>query len=263
MHFVTLTSDWNKDDFYTGAIKGSILSSCEQVKIITLTNRIRSYSITEAAFIVRNSYAHFPENTVHIIAVGTEAAPGASLLAARINGHYFLTADNGIVGLLGDSGDAEIVELARDRHAGAESFPALKYFSKAACSIINGATLQSLGKITEAYKKQVPLRPTVEDNTIMGSVIYIDSYGNAITNIAAELFQRIGKNRPFTIFVQSKHYRISVLNRYYAETTPGDLLALFNSVNLLEIAIHSGSARELLNLNTNSTVRIEFNTERK
>lgn len=258
MHFVTLTSDWNKDDYYTGAIKGAILSSCKDVQVITLSNSVRSYSVSEAAFIVRNSCYHFPEGSVHIIAVGSEPSPDSQLLAAKIDGHYFLTADNGILGLLGDAESSEVITLARNANKTGESFPSHTYFSKIACRIIHGEPFDTLGAPAKEYQKQIPLRATLDNNTITGTVIYIDSYGNAITNITRELFDRFGKEREFTIFVQSKHYKISRLNKYYSETTGGDLLAIFNSIDLLEIAIRNGSAHDLLNLNTDSTIRVEF-----
>ena len=130
------------------------------------------------------------------------------------------------------------------------SFPGLSVFSKVACEIIKKTPLKNIGEPVSDYSKQIPLRATIEDNSITGTVIYIDSYGDAITNISRELFERIGKGRAFEIYVQSKHYKITELNTYYSETTEGDLLALFNSVGLLEIAIRNGSAKELLNLNT-------------
>jgi S-adenosyl-L-methionine hydrolase (adenosine-forming) len=263
MHFVTLTSDWKKDDFYTGAIKGSILASCEDTRIITLSNQIKTYGIAEAAFVLRNSYLYYPKGTIHIIAVGSEIEPGGKMLAAKINEHYFLTADNGILGLLGDPESSEVVSLAPTEESEPKSFPALHYFSKAACRIIMGEQLETLGQISVDHKKQIPLRATLENNTITGAVIYIDSFGNAITNISRELFDRIGKKRAFTIYVQSKHYKINRLNSFYSETAAGDLLGLFNSIDLLEIAIRNGSAKDLLNLNTDSTVRVEFKQEEK
>ena len=258
MHLVTLTSDWKKDDFYTGAIMGSIMASCEDARVITLSNQIKTFGIAEAAFVVRNSYLHFPPGSIHIIAVGSDSDPQGHMLAAKINGHYFLTADNGIVGLLGNTENIEIIRLTLTENVEPKSFPAFHYFSRAACSIINGEPLSALGEKTEDFKQQIPLRATLENNTITGAVIYVDSYGNAITNISRELFDRIGRDRTFTIYVQSKHYKINRLNRFYSETTPGDLLALFNSINLLEVGIRNGSAKDLLNLNTDSTVRVEF-----
>jgi S-adenosylmethionine hydrolase len=106
--------------------------------------------------------------------------------------------------------------------------------------------------------KQVPMLPTIDESVINGSVIYIDSYKNAFTNINRELFDQIGKGRPFDIFVQSNHNRINRLNKRYGESSLGEMLALFNSIGLLEIAINGGNAADLLNLSINSSVRIKF-----
>lgn len=258
MPFVTLTSDWKNDDFYTGALSGALLSSCENATIITLSKQIKPYSVAEAAFVVRNSYKHFPKGTVHIIAVGSDNEPNSPKLAARIDEQYFISADNGIFGLLGDAEEVEVVAIGQEESEALHSFPELGIFARAAARILNGEVLRSIGEITKDYRKQVPLRATLENNTITGAVIYIDSYGNAITNISTDLFERIGKDREFTIYVQSKHYKITKLNRFYSETSAGDLIALFNSVKLLEIAIRNGSAKDLLNLNTDSTIRVEF-----
>ncbi len=263
MHFITLTSDWNKNDFYTGALKGKILSSCQDVEIIELSNSVKTYNTAEAAFILRNSYHHFPEGTIHIVAVNTQPEPGCDLLAAKIDGHYFIAADNGIFGLLGDGEAEEIVILDVNKSDKSLSFPAIEVFAPSACRIISGEKLSDLGTQTENFKSQIPLRATLENNTITGTVIYIDSYGNVITNITREIFDRIGKERPFEIYVQSKHYKITKINQCYPETPSGDLIAIFNSIDLLEIAIRSGNAAGLLNLNTDSTIRVEFNAEGK
>jgi len=93
---------------------------------------------------------------------------------------------------------------------------------------------------------------------IIGSVVYIDSYSNAITNITADLFYRIGNKRKFQIFVQSNTNKITKINKTYNETTEGELLALFNSLDLLEIAMNGGPAAQILSLDLDSTVRIRF-----
>jgi S-adenosylmethionine hydrolase len=118
--------------------------------------------------------------------------------------------------------------------------------------------MENLGTLHKNLNKQVPMLPTIDESLINGSVVYIDSFRNAITNIPRELFEKIGKNRPFDIFIQSNHYKINKINKTYNETSAGELLALFNSLNLLEIAISSGNVADLLNLNINSIIRIKF-----
>jgi S-adenosylmethionine hydrolase len=258
MHIITLTSDWKENDFYVASLKGKLLSACPQAQIVDINHRIKPFNSSHAAFIVRNSYPHFPENSIHIIAVNTEPDQGGELLAARKDKHYFLCADNGILGLLGGDEAEEVISLTDQYNQDPDTFIALSVFANAACELAKGTPLAKLGSAAEDFDRQTPLRATIEDRTITGSVIHIDSHQNAITNISRELFDRIGKGSAFEIFVQSKHYMLDRINERYHETDPGELLAIFNSLDLLEIAIRNGNASGLLKLNTNSTIRVEF-----
>ena len=117
---------------------------------------------------------------------------------------------------------------------------------------------QAFNLLVKKYQERIPLRAAIDKSGITGSVIYIDSFRNAITNITRDLFDRIGEGRAFEIYPQNNYYIITRLNNFYHETAPGEILAIFNSVGLLEIAISKGNAADLLNLSTNSSVRIKF-----
>jgi S-adenosylmethionine hydrolase len=258
MHIITLTSDWNENDYYVASLKGKLLSGCPEAKIVDITHQIKPFNTAQAAFVLRNSYTNFPEDTIHIIAVNSEPEAGGQLLAARINNQYFLCSDNGMLGLLGGPEPEIVVKLKEHGENTKSSFISLSVFGEAACALANRTPLAELGTQTKTYSKQTPLRPTIEEHTITGSVIYIDSFQNAITNISKELFDRIGSGKRFEIYVQSKHYLINRVNSRYNETPPGELMAIFNAADLLEIAIRNGNAAGLLKLNTSSTIRVEF-----
>jgi|WetSurSiteA1Bulk_404760.scaffolds.fasta_scaffold12007_4 S-adenosyl-L-methionine hydrolase (adenosine-forming) len=255
MSIVTLTSDWNKDDFYSAAVKGKILSRCPDTIIVDITNQVPAFNIALAAFQLRNSMRHFPAGTVHIIAVNSEPKEKHAFVSLKSNDQYFIGYDNGIFGLLFDEDPQEVVALS-DEDSG--SFPEFSIFTEAACRLLKSKKLSELGKPHKQLYKQVPMLPTINESVINGSVIYIDSYKNACTNISRDLFEQIGNGRNFDIFVQSNYNRISRLNQRYGESSMGELLALFNSINLLEIAINGGNAAELLNLSLNSWIRIKF-----
>jgi hypothetical protein len=139
-----------------------------------------------------------------------------------------------------------------------KSYSAIELFSSVACRLAMGAEMDELGEIIHSYYQKIPLRPTIENLTLTGSVIYIDSFQNAITNITKELFDRVAQNRKFEIFIQSKHYKVTEISDFYHDVPVGELLVLFNSVGLMEVAINNGNAAGLLNLEVNSTIRIEF-----
>ncbi|HLO57780.1 MAG TPA: SAM-dependent chlorinase/fluorinase [Bacteroidales bacterium] len=254
MSIITITSDWNSDDFYTAALKGRILSLYADARIIDISNQVPAFNVAIAAFQLKHSYRHFPAGTVHIIAVNSENIERPAV-AVKANDHFFVGNDNGIFGLLLEDEPEEVVSL---EVSGISSFPELAVFADAASKIASSGSLKNAGKPYKALYKQVPMLPAIEESVINGSVIYIDSYKNAITNISLELFERIGKGRQFEIYVQSNHYKINRINKKYGESTLGEMLALFNSIDLLEIAINRGNAADLLNLSLNSPVRIKF-----
>jgi S-adenosylmethionine hydrolase len=259
MSVITLTSDWNNQDFYVAAVKGTIFSQNPGVQVIDISHNIRTFNTTQAAFVIRNSYKNFPEGSIHLIFVNSEAEDSDSWLIVKSeDGHYFMGNDNGIFSLILGGKSESIVKLSSPKPEINASFSSLKIFTEAASKIINGTNIEELGSRINEYKEKIPLRATIEENAITGSVIYIDSYENVITNISRDLFERIAKGRKFNIYVQSKHYKISLLSEKYHEVPSGELLALFNSINLLEIAINNGNVAQLLNLDLSSTIRIEF-----
>jgi S-adenosylmethionine hydrolase len=257
MPVITLTTDWNKNDYYLAVIKGRLLGLCPDAKIIDISHQVPAFNIRQAAFLIKNSYLHFPDETIHIIGVSSSAAPNGKFLATKVNNQYFLTYDTGIFGQIFKNEPEEIVEInSTDKEF--DIFPEFSVLIDAACKLIKGGTLSTIGTPAKDIIKTVPLRAAIEDSTITGRIIYIDSYRNAITNITRELFERVGENRPFEILVQSERYRITKINKTYSETTLGELLALFNTIDLLEIAMNHGNVADLLALDTDSSVRVKF-----
>lgn len=258
MPIVTLTTDWIQDDYYVGAIKGKLISLSPDISIIDISHSIQPFNTAKAAFIIKNSYTHFPKGTIHLIFVNTEPAAGESLLAIKYEDHFFIGNDNGIFGLIFRDQPTSIVELPEaeaEKHGG---FSALDIFVRATGQIVKDGDLINAGKQKDNFSKSIPRRATIDQDVINGSVIYIDSYKNAITNITKDLFNRIGKGRQFEIALQSNHYRLTRINKTYGETSVGELLVLFNSLDLLEVAINKGNATGLLNLTNSSTIRIRF-----
>ncbi|MBN2348800.1 MAG: SAM-dependent chlorinase/fluorinase [Bacteroidales bacterium] len=256
MPIITLTSDWYNSDYYIGAVKGRILRQCPDTTIVDISHNISSYSLLQAAYILQNCYKNFPDNTVHIIAVNSEQGKDHPHVVVQAESQYFISSDSGIYGLMFEKEPEKIVQLPSDNTPG--TFPAFQIFADVACELTKGKPITDLGKPYEKLKKHVPMLPAIDDNVINGSVVYIDSYRNVISNISKELFDQIGKNRPAEILVQSNHYRITKINNQYNETPVGELLALFNAAGYLEVAINNGNAADLLNLNVGSVIRVKF-----
>lgn len=260
MPIITLTTDWNQHDYYTAILKGRLMSLVPQLTVVDISHRIDAYNYAQAAFVVRAAYPYFPAGTVHLIDVGSDASARTPHLVVQHQGQYFVGADNGLFSLLFVDGPETAVRIDSAQSA-LGSFQALTVFAPLAAQLCQGATPAQLGTPIASLTRSVPIMPIVEDNYISGHVLYIDSYYNAITNIDRQSFEQARRGRPFLIHVQSKQNEIDHISQNYYDDGPGELIALFNVLDLLEIAIVKGFAAELLNLDNTSTLRIVFHNE--
>ncbi len=275
MSLITLTTDFGTKDHFVGAVKGAIYSELKDAKIVDISHHISPFHITETAYILKNAYQNFPKGSIHIIGVDSELSVENKHVAILLDEHYFICPDNGIISMIASEIKPEkIVEITIHNNI-ISSFNVLDVFVKVACHIARGGTLEVIGKEISEYKQLTEVHPHIneEKNQIIGSVIFIDNYGNIISNISKKLFQEIGKGRSFEII--ARNYTFNKIFRKYNEIinydTPsenrqddGKKLALFNSANYLEIAIFKsnlktvGGASTLLGLDYRDTITIRF-----
>ena len=133
----------------------------------------------------------------------------------------------------------------------------LEIFAKAASDIISGKKLSDLGKSVKTLSERVPLRATIDKDVIIGSIIFIDSYGNAISNITREVFYRVFENKAYRILIQSNKNYTDQISERYSDVPVGEMLARFNQLDLLEISINGADVSELLSLSVGSVVRVD------
>lgn len=277
MPLITLTTDFGTKDHFVGSVKGAIYSELPSAKIVDITHEISPFNITETAYILKNSYKSFPNGTIHIIGVDSELSIENRHIALELDNHFFICPDNGLISMIASEvKPTKIFEITiHDRVE--TSFPVLDVFVKVASHIARGGSLSIIGREIEEYKKLVEIQPKINQGAtiIKGEVIYVDNYGNVITNISRKLFKEIGKGRNFK--VSARRYDFTKIFNKYNEVvnfsiaedkrqTDGKRLAVFNSSSFLEIAIYRsnpkthGGASSLLGLNYRDTVSIEFET---
>ncbi len=253
MPVVTLTTEWKPEDIYHGIIKGKLCSLCPGIAIIDNATGIPAFNISHASFVIRNTFNNYPEGSVHIICVHSEAVKGQDFLIVKARKHFFIGTDNGIFNLILNSDPDEVVKLSHG-----ENEDELEVFAKAASGLLAGKKPSDLGAPLKKISEKLPLRATIDKDVIIGSIIFIDSYGNVISNITREVFFRVFDGRDYRILIQSnKNYTDSILEKY-SDVPVGELLARFNSLDLLEIAINGADVSELLSLNVGSVVRIDL-----
>jgi len=257
MAIITLTTDLGYKDFYQAALKGSILKLMPDVNLIDITHSISAFNIPQAAFVLKNAYPYFPAATVHLIGIDSVFNENTRYLALKYKGHYFVGSDNGIFSLLLEEEPEEVVELNIMQDLKFLHFPLTDIFAKAAAHLAKGGKLAEIGISVTELEEKVHLQPVIERDVIRGSVIYVDSFQNVITNITKDLFSNIQRNREFTLYFR-KNESISQLSWHYNEVPEGEKLCLFGISNHLEIAINKGNASGLLGLHLGDIVRVEF-----
>jgi S-adenosylmethionine hydrolase len=253
MPVVTLTTEWKPDDIYNGIIKGKLSSMCPGVIIIDNAGSIPPFNISIASFIIRNTFNNYPRGSVHIICVHTEAASDQDYLIVSARDHFFIGTDNGIFNLILNSDPDDVVKIEHS-----EDKDELEIFAKAAADIMSGKKPSELGTPVKTISERVPLRATIDKDVIIGSILFIDSYGNAVSNITREVFYRVFENKEFRIQIQSNKNYTDHISMRYSDVPVGDMLAKFNLLDLLEISINGADVSELLSLNVGSVVRVDL-----
>ncbi|NRD22594.1 SAM-dependent chlorinase/fluorinase [Winogradskyella litoriviva] len=275
MAIITLTTDFGEKDHFVGAIKGAIFSELEEINIVDISHSISPFNISEAAYIIQNAYSSFPKGTIHLIGIDSELSPENKHIAVKLDDHYFICANNGIMSMIcTEIVPEKLVEI--NIHDRVETnFPVLDIFVKVACHIARGGTLEVIGKVINTIKPIKNLIPFINDeqNQIIGSVIYIDNYGNVVTNIKRKFFEQIQKGRAYQVFARNHKFE-KIYNRFSdiidfeieesKRNVDGKGLVVFNSSGYIEIAVYKsncttvGGASTLMGLKNMDTVTINF-----
>jgi S-adenosylmethionine hydrolase len=264
MSIVTLTTDLGTKDYYIGAIKGSLLSLNSDLQIIDITHEIPKFDIAVTAYTLKNCFTDFPKGTIHIIGVNTEFKSNSRHLVAKKDGYYFICSDNGFFDLLFKNQLDEVFEISLDSYNIPIKFATKEVFANIASEIDKGIGLENFGFPAFDLKESSLFKATNEGNTIKGMVIYIDDFGNVITNISSKIFNQVRNARSFEIALRKSKYNSESLNsieQTYSDAPDGDVVAFFGHNDLLQIAINTGAANKLLGLKLKDVIRIDFNED--
>ena len=256
MAIITLTTDFGSKDYYVAAVKGYIHSQVPSVQVIDISHAIAPFNISEAAFILRNSYQNFPAHSIHIISVESDSETNSEYVLVQYKNQYLISKNNGVISLITDGKADKIIKL----HVQSEEdhlFPVKNIMAKAACGLARKTSEYELGTLVKELKTVTSLNPMLEPNIIRGTIIYIDNFGNAITNISKSHFERYDESLKPTIQI-SPRQKATKIDKLYSDVPEGELVCLFGNTGLLEVAINKGNAGQLLSLQAKGKIFIEF-----
>ena len=275
MSIITLTTDYGNKDYSVSELKAKIYNEISNVRIVDVSHNISPFNLTEAAYIIKSAYRHFPQGSIHIIGVESDLTPENAHIAMKFDNNYFIGADNGVFSMIIDDFKADsIVEINIHKNYN-NAISANDVFVKIATHLSRDGKLEVIGKPIDSIKEIKDIKPVIsnDNNQILGSVIYIDNYGNVVTNITEKIFNDVSKSRPFNIYARNVKFD-KIYNNYSDAidyTIPkekreedGKKIALFNSLGYLELSIYKsnpatvGSASTLFGLNYRDQISIHF-----
>lgn len=258
---VTLITDFGYKDPFVGIIKGIILGISPEVNLIDITHGIGKYNIKEAALAIGMSYKHFPTRTIHLVVadpgVGSQRRP----IIVTTDDHTFVGPDNGVFSVIYNENERARVFQITSKHYfmpdRSYTFHGRDIFAPAAAWLSKGIDSSNFGdEITDYSKLIIPSVSMPAKTAVEGEVIYMDHFGNAITNIRIKdinALRETSPNRNLRVIVKGKQ---TTLKQHYTEAEDKDLYAVINSMDFLELFVCRGNASNEFDIKVGDTVGV-------
>jgi S-adenosylmethionine hydrolase len=255
---VTLLTDFGLSDAYVGVMKGVILGINPDCALVDVTHRISAHNVKEATFVLKNAYPYFPEGTIHVAVVDPGVGTSRRAIGVRAEGRLFVGPDNGLLSPVLAPGKVEhVVELTEGTYFLphiSSTFHGRDIFAPAAAHLSLGVSLERMGSTISDYVMLGEGEVTRREGELTGEVVYVDRFGNLVTNISDKDFFAWLRSRPFRLVMAGR--TLTRLSRCYEEGNPGEVFALFGSFGWLEFSIREGSAQEFLGVGVGAPVKV-------
>lgn len=255
MSIITLLTDFT--DVYPAAMKAVILSIAPQATIIDITHRIPPQNIKWGAAVLSITAPYFPDNTVHIAVVDPGVGSRRKAIVIKACGektHYFVGPDNGLLLPAARAlGSIEVFEVSTQALKPASStFHGRDVFAPIGAELSLGKDLHSFATPTTHYIEPAIQPPVLQQNTLLAEILFIDSFGNIITNVPGKTALEFIRG---SHVLYLKNQKVSFAHTY-SEVAVRQPLMLIGSHGFLEIAINQGSAQEYFKLQPEDVIEI-------
>ncbi len=253
MDIVTLITDFGMRDYYVALLKGAILKESPQCRFIDVTHDIPPQDIMEAAFFLKGVFRKFPKEVRHVVAVNSCYSPSAQFIFFEREGHFFIGPNNGVFSLVFD--DLHESEI--------RAYPVINGSDSLYNNVANILRLlvdndwKDVGEDLAKLDTRINLKPVITSREIRATIVYVDHFGNVIVNLDRKSFEKVRDGRNFKIYYKTSD-PITRISAKFSDVGIGEVCAYFNEVDQLELAINMGNAHELLGLNKNEMIQINF-----
>jgi S-adenosylmethionine hydrolase len=256
---ITLTTDFGLSNWFVGTMKGVIAGIAPEAQVIDVCHEVPPGDIRAAAFVLAASLPFFPEGSIHVAVVDPGVGSARRPIAIRTNRAIYVGPDNGIfAAALKTESVAEIRELTNARYflpTLSATFHGRDLFAPVAAHLSRGVPMSKLGPKKDDLVCLDWPETSLSEGRVEGQVIYIDRFGNAITNIPAATLSNLGKPAQ-ELHVWKGKKRLCGIAPFYAAVPRGQTLAVCGSTGCLEVSVNGGDARKVLGLRIGSRITV-------
>lgn len=257
MSIITLTTDYGLKDHYAASVKARILSINPGVTIVDISHLVPVMNIIHAAFLLQTVFRDFPKGTIHLVGVDSPAFDSKQFsdqyIAASLEDHFFVLENSGLLSLISEKTPLAVVNINSIRPIDT-TFSGAEIVAPAAAKLASGVPLNELGLPASSLASFIPMRITKDDKRISGTIVHIDHFGNAITNISKEMVEDFVGDKDYYVRCGGHHFRNAIHSSIKQDG--GNCFLFFNTQNLLEIGQFLGHAGEMLGVKTGDTVLV-------
>jgi S-adenosyl-L-methionine hydrolase (adenosine-forming) len=256
MNIITLITDFGQRDWFVGAMKGVILGLNPESVVVDITHEIAGGDIWTGAFALAAACRYFPAGTIHVAVVDPGVGSNRQAIAVQTEQFFFVGPDNGVLSLALRQGRVAAVHVLKNeqyfRRPISVNFHGRDVFVPVAAHLSRGVALTEFGPAAEDYVKLDWPQVQTSATGVKGQVIYLDRFGNVITNIENELIAGLN---PESLVISTGRTRLAVGHCYQAVAL-GKPVGLLGSHGYLEIAVNGGSAARDLGLSLGDQIAI-------
>ena len=240
---VALLTDFGRQDGYLAQMKAALFSHCPEARWLDISHETTAQDVPGAAFLLATTALHLPPGTVVLAVVDPGVGGSRRAVAVEAGDRCFVGPDNGLLWPAVEAlGGGCWVALPTPADASA-TFHGRDVFAPAAGRLAAGEPLWSLGSaITDPVELSLP-QPSREPDGWRGEVLYVDRFGNLITNLTPAI---LGEPAAGSLVFRIGPCDLCGPQTHYGCVARGQPLALLGSQGYYEIAVREGSAARLL-----------------
>jgi hypothetical protein len=258
---ITLFTDFGLADPFVGIMKGVILGICPAARIVDLGHGAERFDAAAAGFMLATATPYFPAGTIHVAVVDPGVGGPRRPLAARIDGQIFVAPDNGLLSaILSAAGHAEAREIANPRlmrRPVSATFHGRDVFAPAAAHLARGFPFGQVGpRVAKPVRRPLPSPTRDPGRGLRGQVMWVDRFGNLITNISGADLETLGRFPGGELRVGLNGEQGAPVVSHYGAVAPGSVAAVVGSTGHLEVFANQGSAAHLLGAGPGMPLRV-------